>query len=242
MREGQFLNFLFDKMNECLYFLSQVEVLFFCFFFLETDWLLDYWCNSLSFKGVVHTKLNFQPFTTHSLCQWRPWWLFFKKKKIITTKELRSCELLQVGQASFLMLQELAWKLTWPPSACLTTTSQLLPWRVQSIFWLETRCSIYHTSRMETCYECLFLFSLCLSTWPPWVSIVLAIDGIISICDTPGGFCGWEKVTRVSIFIVVSRECVKFQFRWTIPLSSCLNTHTLFNVSCTNSSLTKIIS
>lgn len=61
-------------------------------------------------------------------------------------------------------------------------------------------------------------FCLCLSTLLPWVSIVLALGGIRSVRETSEQLRELEKVTLVSIDIMVSEQWVKFQFRVNILL------------------------
>lgn len=39
---------------------------------------------------------------------------------------------------------------------------------------------------------------VCLSTWPPLASIVLALGGIYSLRQTPEEICGLENVTRAT--------------------------------------------
>lgn len=63
-------------------------------------------------------------------------------------------------------------------------------------------------------------FFLCLSTWPPWASIVLASGLVLLLCGTPQGFCALENVTRASNITVVSSERVNFQFWVNYPFSA----------------------
>lgn len=85
-------------------------------------------------------------------------------------------------------------------------------------FWDELN---FQDFWMTTCkqYGVFSTVFLCLSTWPLWASIVLASGLVLSLCETPQGFCALENVTRTSSITVVSSKRVNFQFWVNYPCS-----------------------
>lgn len=66
---------------------------------------------------------------------------------------------------------------------------------------------------METCFFCCFIiFNYTIGCF--------ALGAIIFFSETSEHFGGLQNVTRASISITASRNWVKFQFVWTIPLDS----------------------
>lgn len=110
---------------------------------------------------------------------------------------------------------------------------------LQWIFWLKPPplpvkldCLVFrtiashHTSSVGTCFFFFFLlgfiypFMYFWSTRLPRASIVLALDGILSVYETLEGLHGLENATRASMDIRESWKRVKFKFWLSYPFKS----------------------